>query len=161
MAKPRYIIDFEQQMADCDANYLKIMKLLPDYATVDEMEFALPSERGETLKVVITVIDRARYTTTVMVRQEVTAAPWSGPQMMNVRIYHDAQMAEIISFQKKRHFHARYEYPNDQQFHPDEKAQLNRFLGEWLTYSLINGLSTATFDPSKSEKCDSNTGVSH
>ncbi|EMP84373.1 hypothetical protein VC116063_002770 [Vibrio cholerae O1 str. 116063] len=36
---------------------------------------------------------------------------------------------------------ARYDYPNENMVQPDEKAQLNRFLGDWLTFCLKHGIS--------------------
>ena len=51
---------------------------------------------------------------------------------MTLRLYHDARMAEVISCQDIRQVKPRYDYPNTQMHHPDEKQQMNVFLKEWL-----------------------------
>jgi len=60
---------------------------------------------------------------------------------MTVWVYHDAQMAEVISYQQQRHFQAKYVYPNQQKHQQNEKAQLKQFLSECLGHCLNNGLS--------------------
>ncbi len=48
-------------------------------------------------------------------------------------------MAEVTDFQRERHFSGRYRYPNVRMHQPDEKLQINRFLGEWLAHGLAHG----------------------
>ncbi|HBX56798.1 MAG TPA: DUF1249 domain-containing protein, partial [Pseudomonas sp.] len=52
---------------------------------------------------------------------------------------HDARMAEVISAQSARRFRSIYPYPNAAMHQPDEKTQLNLFLGEWLSHCLACG----------------------
>ncbi|MBT8149178.1 MAG: DUF1249 domain-containing protein [Gammaproteobacteria bacterium] len=61
---------------------------------------------------------------------------------MAVRLYHDVRLAEVIAFSGKRSALASYEYPNEVMFQPDEKAQQNRFLAEWLSHGLSHGLAS-------------------
>ena len=56
-----------------------------------------------------------------------------------VRVYHDAGLAEVVNCQHYRQFSARYEYPNEQMYQVDEKAQVNRFLSELLAHCLKHG----------------------
>ena len=56
-----------------------------------------------------------------------------------VRLYHDAKMAEVVSFQGCAAFLPEYFYPNKNMLQPDEKKQRNIFLGEWLSYCLAFG----------------------
>lgn len=56
-----------------------------------------------------------------------------------VRLYHDASVAEVIAWEGNRRFKARHDYPNPRMYHSDEKAQLNRFLGELLEFCLTQG----------------------
>jgi uncharacterized protein len=58
---------------------------------------------------------------------------------LKVRLYHDAKAAEVIEFQHARRFAAVYPYPNPEMRQPDEKAQVNRFLGEYLSMCLACG----------------------
>jgi uncharacterized protein YqiB (DUF1249 family) len=58
---------------------------------------------------------------------------------LDVRLYHDATVAEVIAWEGRRQFRARHTYPNCNMYHSDEKAQLNRFLGELLAFCLQYG----------------------
>ncbi|MBT8146491.1 MAG: DUF1249 domain-containing protein, partial [Gammaproteobacteria bacterium] len=60
---------------------------------------------------------------------------------MQVRVYHDACTAEVMSYQNHRNFQPHYSQPNPLMYQRDEKIQVNRFLGEWLTHCLRAGRS--------------------
>ncbi|MCZ6710736.1 MAG: DUF1249 domain-containing protein, partial [Gammaproteobacteria bacterium] len=60
---------------------------------------------------------------------------------LKVRLYHDARSAEVVEYQREGHFRAVYDYPNRDMRLPDEKAQVNRFLGEFLSMCLTHGVS--------------------
>ena len=60
----------------------------------------------------------------------------------DLRAYHDARMLEVTAFQSRRQVQARYEYPNADMHAPDEKAQQNMFLAEWLSHCIEQGYST-------------------
>ncbi len=140
MKKRGFQVDFAAHMAECEANYFRISKLMPDLAVRDHRIFGVRMPDGSSARVDIRVIERCRYTTTVSVVQE-GLLDWVKAHEMTVRIYHDAEVTEVIACQKGRHFKARYEYPNKKMYHEDEKIQLNRFLGEWLTNCLSAGHS--------------------
>ena len=53
----------------------------------------------------------------------------------------DARCAEVVEYQGKRHFRAVYDYPNEDMRQPDEKAQINRFLSEYLALCLSHGVA--------------------
>lgn len=57
----------------------------------------------------------------------------------DVRLYHDANVAEVVKCQRYRQFKPRYKYPNLDMHQVDEKAQMNRFLGELLAHCLAHG----------------------
>lgn len=137
-----YSIDLNRDQTVCDRNYLRLLKLLPDLAQEDEREFLLELPGRNTSPVItVTVTDRARYTTELVIRQSAPLPHWAGTSAMSVRVYHDARMAEIIEFNGERRFEARYQYPNARMHQEDEKSQLNRFFGEWLEYCLQYGLA--------------------
>jgi len=58
---------------------------------------------------------------------------------LNVRLYHDAQLAEVVSSKGCLQFNARHEYPNKDMHQSDEKSQLNQFLGELIVFCLVQG----------------------
>jgi uncharacterized protein YqiB (DUF1249 family) len=51
---------------------------------------------------------------------------------MRLRIYHDARLLEVLSYQGRGRFAPAYDYPNEDMLSPFEKRQVNVFLGEWL-----------------------------
>jgi uncharacterized protein YqiB (DUF1249 family) len=60
---------------------------------------------------------------------------------MLIRLYHDAQSAEVVEVRNETRFKEVYEYPNPRMRARDEKAQVNRFLGEYLAMCLRYGLA--------------------
>ena len=72
------------------------------------------------------------------------------PQL-TVRVYHDAQLAEVVEFAPFRRAQPRYDYPNPRMHQPNEKSQWNHFLGEWLSHCLQHGIPR---DHSLSEFCE-------
>ena len=124
-------------MADCEANYWRIMKLLPD--NVDVRLYHVQGPHDETLQLVLKVEERCRYTTMLGIEQE-GWGDWIGRIHFTVRLYHDARMAEVFSCQKRGRVRSTYQYPNKAMFQPDEKFQQHRFLSECLANCLKNGL---------------------
>lgn len=132
-----YQVDLGEHLAECEANYLRLQKLMPDMPQVDRrvIGIRLPGKCGE---VSLTVIERAPYTTILTLTQCKPVWGESAPEM-TIRIYHDAQMAEVAACQQVRARRARNEYPNPAMLHKDEKRQWNRLLGEWLAACLAHG----------------------
>lgn len=146
-------------MAECDTNYLRIKKLFPGLREEELCEFGV--RLGPTLTTVsMSVLERGPYTT--LLRLSGREAPglsddavpdknvmptsyfWAAHPRMTVRLYHDARCAEVVDYQRARHFQSVYDYPNPGMRQPDEKAQVNRFLGEFLALCLECGLVTDT-----------------
>ena len=69
---------------------------------------------------------------------------------LDVRLYHDANLAEVITFANQRRFLPRNEYPNHKMHQQDEKSQLNLFLGEILDNCLQQGRVEHAFEFSTS-----------
>ena len=137
--KPRYKVNLPQQQALCDANYLRLCKLMPNLEGNDHWVFIVGGET-DSRRVSIQVEERAKYTTTVTVSQSSSGSleRWSAPEL-RVRLYHDARMAEVIAWARHHQLKVRYEYPNRFAYQCDEKAQFNLFLGEWLSHCLDQG----------------------
>lgn len=128
-----YRINLADQQAECALNYARILRLLPQILLEQAWLFGLPA--GERMS--FSVRERGPYTTTLTICQSADHL-WSNTECQ-VRVYHDAQMAEVIAFQGQRHIRPFNDYPNTNMHHVDEKAQLNRFLGEWLAHCLAYG----------------------
>lgn len=123
---------------ECGANYLRLMRLFPQWDSWDEREFALDIGQHEQL-IVLRVTERNPYTTMLEVSQRESLLSWSPGINLQVRVYHDADMAEVVAWNRHRNVQPRYGYPNTYMHQPDEKAQMNAFLGEWLTQCLQHG----------------------
>jgi uncharacterized protein YqiB (DUF1249 family) len=137
--RERYRVDLLELQSACEANYLRLMRLLPDMRNQPETRRIAMSQGDRLLGVlVLTVVESCPYTTTVQLRQE-DCLPWLPVPRMDVRVYHDARMAEVIGAEHARRFRGIYSYPNAQMHQPDEKNQLNLFLGEWLGHCLACG----------------------
>jgi uncharacterized protein len=139
MLRKKYRIDLPGHMAECDANYLRLMKLFPKLREEDVSAFSLLL--GERFcQVRITVVERGPYTTLIELKQ-VPGIPWNMVPRMLIRLYHDARSAEVVECHRSRHFRPVYDYPNEHMHAPDEKAQVNRFLTEFLSWCLRHGLA--------------------
>lgn len=139
MHSKRYSIDLPAHMAECDANYLRLKKLFPSLREQGASSFGIDIN-GNVLEIKLEVVERSRYTSLVRLTQ-LPVAPWSRKPSITIRMYHDARSAEVVEYQGKRHFRAVYDYPNEDMRHPDEKAQINRFLGEYLSLCLTHGIA--------------------
>ncbi len=138
--KAPYQVDLSRHMAECDANYWRLSRLMPDLATVSGRAFGLTLRNSAMAQVAIEVIERARYTTTLRV-SHLAEFPWLRVPEILVRMYHDARTAEVLACRDERPREGRYSYPNERMYHIDEKAQINAFLGEWLSHCLDHGHS--------------------
>lgn len=145
--KPHYKIDLPAQLAECEANYVRLLKILPDLTERDEWLFEIGSGHTQS-QVAITVQERAPYTTTLQLVQLTTPSHELLSQIKTPRLticlYHDADMAEVVAWEHHRRLRPRYQYPNTHMYHIDEKAQCNRFLSDWLMLCLKQG--RAVFD---------------
>lgn len=128
-------VDIKGHHAQCELNFHRLLTLMPGWKEgAEQWAFAIGS--GHLFKVQMRVIDSARYTTTLEVEQHQQGLQ---PPRLIVRLYHDASMAEIISWDGHRHWKPHYDYPNPQMYMPDEKLALNRFLGDWLEVCRTQG----------------------
>ena len=212
METREYSIDLIKQMAECDANYIRLLKLLPqlracrnktlvkkafykeqskiqakallkeqgkakanneknskasnkikgklsaqkkkvaqtkepneksNYAPllgrIAEFFISDAEQDGQRTVVEIRVLESFKYTTTLEIIQKPEIGKWVANPCMHVRVYHDASTAEVISYQSHRNFKPKYPQPNSKMYQVDEKMQVNKFLGEWLTHCLAAG----------------------
>lgn len=139
LLRERYRVDLVELQAACEANYARLMRLLPDMREHTQSRRVALSQGEHLLGILaLDVLESCPYTTTLCVRQE-HSLPWLPVPQLQVRVYHDARMAEVVSAENARRLHIRYPYPNVAMHQPDEKSQLNLFLGEWLSHCLACG----------------------
>lgn len=138
----QYVPDLSAFMSLCDANYAKLMQLLPEFEEQDRRCFGLSRSRHALGEIHIHISERCKYTTTLTIKQfsrKDASNHYLQPTQMEVRIYHDAKMAEVLSYQGRGGLQASYHYPNSAMLQKDEKALCNEFLADWLSYCLKFG----------------------
>jgi uncharacterized protein YqiB (DUF1249 family) len=139
LLRDRYRVDLVGLQAACEANYAHLMRLLPQMREARGSRRVALSQGEHLLGVLaLDVIEACPYTTTLQVSQE-HSLPWLPTPRLEVRVYHDARMAEVVGAEHARRFRSVYPYPNVDMHQPDEKSQLNLFLGEWLSHCLACG----------------------
>lgn len=145
----KYKPSLSKLMNLCDTNYMLMLKVLANKECIGEQRRFFISDF---LAYTVTVKEVTRYTSLVSISQDAPAivstlnmanepSPLTAlfrPSMI-IRLYHDARMAEVISSQDIRQVKPRYDYPNEDMHHPDEKQQINLFLNEWLHLCLRLG----------------------
>ena len=147
----RYVPDLKKMAAACEGNYIRLNKLMPDFELGYETSFFISGDASNKspeyeARIHLKVIESFPYTSTIEVVQKGLCPDWIQPPCMIVRIYHDARSAEVTSYQNQKRIHGKYQYPNPQMRMPDEKAQLNQFLAEWLTHCLKFGHAEVALD---------------
>ncbi|MBT8139245.1 MAG: DUF1249 domain-containing protein [Gammaproteobacteria bacterium] len=149
----RYRFDIKRMTADCEANYVRLCSLLPGLDSADgnrggylcgDQRTLRIAEGGMQAALDMSVQELSRYTTMLDLHWAFDAlasleAFDAQTMRMQVRLYHDVRLAEVITMSGQRSAQASYEYPNAAMFQRDEKAQQNRLLAEWLCRCLRFG----------------------
>ncbi|AQT58909.1 hypothetical protein CBP51_14415 [Cellvibrio mixtus] len=137
--KERYKVDLPLQMAECEANYVRLSKLVAREAA-DEIRFIVTTANQPWLHL-LKITERSPYTTTLELSRTAmgVASEWLSMPKLTLRMYHDAKLAEVLAWEGHKRLRPRYDYPNQSMYQSDEKYQLNRFLGEWLNLCLAQG----------------------
>lgn len=140
MKPRRYVPDLRRLGALCEGNYRRLERL----RQVESMgqpcsEFELHRNDTYLGRVRIQVLQSARYTETLLLEQIHNGGRWLNNPELTVRVYHDAGMAEVISWRREKRIAPVNDYPNRFMHHPDEKVQVNSFLADWLDFCLRFG----------------------
>ena len=138
-SKRRFRMDLTELHALCEANYARLLQLFPDYQRSNERRFRLGPRR-----VVLTVIERDRHTTSLAIQYHAPQLPELMDSKLFLRMYHDVSMAEVVKQRTGRRLESRYEYPNSDMHQPDEKRQQNQFVSELLSLCLSNAHADET-----------------
>lgn len=127
--KPKYVPDLRKLQGICSRNYAVLIRLLPiEYKHGDSWSIQL----SDSLQFVLSVETKTPYTETMKLVQQNPVVPKFMATEVEFRVYHDAQMAEVITFQKQTRFRQKYTYPNPMLRQKDEKLQVNALLKDWL-----------------------------
>jgi len=134
-----YVPDF---LTLCERNYAQLRFFLPGAVAAhhagDEGARVMTAGDSKVIQINeyegyrIKLLELCKFTTTIKIEHvSDTALGWMRPQF-EVRLYHDARLAEVVSCQQVRRFKAVYDYPNLEMMQPDEKRQINLLLRDWL-----------------------------
>lgn len=144
----KYVPDLVKFGATCEANYRRLLDLLPEDDNLTE--FGLYAGENRLGVISVKLLERFKYTDTLLLEQAQSTGKWINNPQFTVRLYHDARLAEVISYYRHRRIEGVNPYPNRFMHHPDEKMQLNLFLAEWLVFCLQYGHVTfPVFNPSR------------
>lgn len=149
--KPAYVHELREQGAVCESNFTRLRRLLPGFEASELRVFRIAAGAELKADAELFVSERFRYTATVEVRlhQHHLPDPFAH-QTFRVRVYLDANTSEVMTLERIGSLKGVYNYPNPDMYHADEKAQLNRWLGEWLEMLARHGISREKFYPSTS-----------
>jgi hypothetical protein len=139
--RQRHHIDLQILHAECEVNYARLLKIFPAIAHAERRLIGISDPAQQTRRYQFSVTERSRYTTALEIAEFGLRPAWGLSATFNVRLYHDASMAEVMAFQHQRNVPLRSEYPNRHMHLPDEKRQWNFLLGEWLVYCLAYGFT--------------------
>ena len=120
-----------------ECNYIRLRNLIPD---LDFMQDHVISHIDGKLDLHLRIVERCKFTTTLNLTYYFHDDEGSFPAPdMQVRMYHDAQVAEVISCGRRRgKRHASYNRMFNR-YSLSEKWRMNRFLQKWLGYCLMQG----------------------
>ncbi|WP_251359219.1 DUF1249 domain-containing protein [Kangiella sp. TOML190] len=138
--RKKYQPNLKAFMALCASNYAKMCQLLPNKDAQLAEDFSARIRIAQQPDLLIKLVQQSRHTQTFQLQQADSVKVLA--RNFYVRLYHDAQMAEILSGVSDSMLPPVYPVPNAQMKQADEKLQLNRFLGEWLSFCLENGQAT-------------------
>jgi len=138
MMQKSYHVNFPELMRTYETNYAKLNALLPSSPKKNDVK----CYEAAAMLYQLHIEEVTKYTTLVTICQSDDFSVFPLPTM-SVRLYHDARVAEVCKAGQLHRVRAKYDYPNYKMVQKDEKEQLNRFLGDWLTFCLKKGISRA------------------
>jgi uncharacterized protein YqiB (DUF1249 family) len=120
-----------------ECNYIRLRNLVPE---LDAMSDHVVSRVDGVLDLHLSIVERCKFTTTLNLSYYFADQEGSFPAPdMRVRMYHDAQVGEVISCGRRRGVrHAVYNRMYNR-YTLSEKWRMNRFLQKWLGYCLMQG----------------------
>lgn len=144
----RYVPDLPEQNALSEANFLRLEKLLGDLDQ-PHYRFHWYGTADTCVHMEVSIVERFKFTSTLTLTKTNPALPHPMQDVqLTIRMYHDARMAEVVSWDNGRQLSGVYPYPNERMYQIDEKAQANLYLGEWLAHLLRHGVAEAAWSPS-------------
>ncbi len=122
-----------------EENHLLLTELLPGFELGDRLAVR-DHAGGGTLEV--RVCAREKYTSTLEVAKHFPRGGRYLPDLhMQVRVYHDAKVAEVLGYQGCTRLPPPYEVSGPGRFHTDERRQVNHLLNDLLRHYVARGVA--------------------
>jgi uncharacterized protein YqiB (DUF1249 family) len=120
-----------------ESNYIRLRNLVPDPEALPAVTI---SRVSGVLDLHLHIVERCKFTTTCNLTYVFQDERGFFPAPdLRVRIYHDAQVGEVIACGRRRGLrHADYNRMQHS-YSLEEKWRMNRFLQKWLGYCLRQG----------------------
>ncbi|MCL1126427.1 DUF1249 domain-containing protein [Shewanella surugensis] len=139
--KTKYQPNISRYLALCGRNYINILRWLPQISFKGDI-WQIQGEYG---RLNVRLLEDTPYTQVINISRNINVNPLSLEKMnrvnssellaiphISVRIFHDAQLAEVLTSQQISQLRPVYDYPNVEMHHEDEKYRVNAFLEELL-----------------------------
>ncbi|NOY66868.1 MAG: DUF1249 domain-containing protein [Gammaproteobacteria bacterium] len=120
-----------------EKNYFLIEQILPD---LDELPNSLVSHVEGSLDLYLTVLERCKYTTTIMMTYyfPVSDDEKIADPDLTLKLYHDTGQLEALACMKTGFMPVEHSHLNKKPY-VDCRWESNIFVGKWLRYSLEQG----------------------
>lgn len=120
-----------------EENYRLLQQLLPEMEAGGDCYRLAADDGAQALEVLI--LERARYTTFIELSKPFYMdGVWLPDLSMQLRLYHDAAMVEVVAYQGCQRIPSRLDVKPHDPYHRDEKRQVNQLLHELLRYCRRN-----------------------
>ncbi len=119
-------------------NYITLLELFPFLKNDQRDEVFYINEDAE-LK--IKVLERCKFTNIIQIDlnylSETNNQQFLADVRFMCRVYYDATLVEVISYQDLARILPEYTFPNKQMCQPDEKQQANLLFYDWLASIIV------------------------
>ena len=128
-----------------ETNYYKVLMLFPQLANREQLGNITLKCRDKSLQ--IKIEEQHKYTSVVKLYKLLPVNKNIKMVDMILRLYHDAQVIEVIAFQGNKRLKKYENYPNKDMYLIDEKKQLNFHLEDILNMGLQVDVGTHDLTP--------------
>jgi uncharacterized protein YqiB (DUF1249 family) len=120
-----------------EGNYLRVMRLLPE---LDTLEGTLVSRVAGALDLYLTIEERFKYTTTLLLTYRFVADTGAALEPnARVCVYHDVRSAELVSHCRRKRTRKVHKWMRGRMPELDHRWEMNRFLYKWLKFCSSQG----------------------